>query len=142
MNSDKQNSFNYSYSARENEELKRIREKYSDSALSEKKTDKAERIRQLDKTVSRKAADISLSLGIISTLVLGFGMSLIMTDINMILGELSELYLLFGILIGLVGIIGIIFAYPLYHAVLKRERKKAAPEMLRLTDELIGEGND
>ena len=42
-----------------------------------------------------------------------------------------------GIIVGVVGILGIIAAYPLYNAITKRRREKLAPEIIRLSDELM-----
>jgi hypothetical protein len=45
--------------------------------------------------------------------------------------------MLLGVIIGVVGIVLVCVAYPLYNRVLKKEREKIAPEILRLTDELM-----
>ncbi len=129
-----ENSFSYSYSARENAELKRIREKYLTGEAPA--ADKMERIRRLDASVHNKASTAALVLGIISALIMGCGMSLVMTDLGKPMGRLA---LPFGIGIGLFGIAGVILAYPLYQAVSSRERKRIAPEILRLTEELMKE---
>ena len=42
-----------------------------------------------------------------------------------------------GIIIGLIGIVGVSLAYPFYSYILERERKKIAPEIIRLSDELL-----
>ena len=42
-----------------------------------------------------------------------------------------------GIIIGIVGIIGICAAYPLYVRITKKQREKLAPEIMRLADELM-----
>ncbi len=127
-------SFSYSYSARQQAELKKIREKYISEGKPE--ADKLARIRRLDASVHTKATTSALILGIISTLIMGCGMSFIMTE----LGEFLGIWRLpVSIATGLIGIVGVILAYPLYNAISKRERKKIAPEILRLTDELINE---
>ncbi len=129
--------FQYRYSAKEQAELKRIREKYiADKpapALSP-----MEQLRRLDAGVTRKGTVVALVLGIIGTLFMGTGMSLVMTDLKELLGPHRDKALLIGILIGLVGMIGVIVAYPLYQRITARERKKIAPEVLRLADELMG----
>ena len=56
--------------------------------------------------------------------------------IGAIIGLLALIPIL-GILIGLLGGVLACLAYPLYHIIIKRERKKIAPEILRLSDELI-----
>jgi isocitrate dehydrogenase kinase/phosphatase len=42
-----------------------------------------------------------------------------------------------GILVGVVGMVLVALAYPLYNRVLKKNRDKIAPEILRLSDELL-----
>lgn len=124
--------FRFTYSAREQEELRKIREKYQP-----REEDKLERLRRLDDGVTRKATALSLVIGILGALVLGTGMSLVMTDLGEWLGlsEMAETAL--GVIVGAAGLVMAGLAYPLYSGVLKRERKKIAPEILRLTEELM-----
>jgi hypothetical protein len=75
--------------------------------------------------------------GVIGTLILGFGMSLIMTELAKILGLSGNVAMLIGIPVGIVGGILASLAYPIYNAIVKAKRKKLAPEILRLTDELM-----
>lgn len=126
-----ENGFSYTYSAAQKEEIENIRKKYSP-----KEEDKMSRLRRLDEGVTRKATAIAMTLGIIGTLVTGTGMSLVMTDIGAFLGDL---YMMVGILIGLVGIAMVSMAYPAYVKTVKKEREKIAPEIIRLTDELMNE---
>jgi hypothetical protein len=131
----KQNDgFSYTYSAQEQTEIRKIREKYTPQP---NELDKMERLRQLDARVTRKAQIVSLTLGVIGVLILGFGMSLIMSDLSEVLGIYQDYAMLVGILIGIVGgaLAGI--AYPIYNFTVQHERKKIAPEILRLTDELL-----
>ena len=131
-NSNQNNGFSYTYSAQEQQELKRIRQKY----MSEPE-DKMTRLRRLDRGVTQKAQAGALSLGIIGTLILGLGMSLIMTELAASLGLTSTVALIIGIAVGIVGGVIASLAYPVYSAVCRRERAKIAPEILRLTDELM-----
>ena len=124
--------FRYTYSAKEQEELKKIREKYIS-----REEDKMERLRRLDSSVTHKAQTISLTFGIVGILVLGFGMSLAMSDFGEILGFYRDMAMLLGVVIGIVGGIIASLAYPMYNLIVKRERKKIAPEIIRLTDELL-----
>ena len=64
-------------------------------------------------------------------------MSLAMTDLGEILGSYRGMAMLFGIIIGIVGIVLVSLAYPLYNRIVKKEREKIAPEIIRLTDELM-----
>lgn len=130
-NKDKE-TFNYTYSAKEQREIQNIRKKYS--APQE---DKMQQLRRLDASVTQKATTAALIPGIIGALLLGVGMSLTMSDFSKILGFSQDMAMLTGIIIGVIGIILICLAYPLYNRVTKKERKKIAPEILRLTDELM-----
>ena len=125
-------SFNYTYSAKEQEEIKRIRKKYVAPATEE---DKMAQLRRLDAGVYSKATTASLVVGVIGALIMGLGMSLIMTEIGAVLGTI--LSMIIGIGVGIVGIIFVCLAYPIYNRTLKKEREKIAPEILRLTDELM-----
>ena len=134
METKNNDGFSYTYSAKEQEEIKRIRQKYT---KENKEVDKMERLRRLDAGVTQKAQTVSLIFGVVGTLILGVGMSLIMSDLRAILGARTDLAMPLGILIGLLGGVLACLAYPLYHIIIKRERKKIAPEILRLTDELM-----
>ncbi len=135
MNNNENNGFHYTYSAKEQAELKKIREKYiTDTTSPELST--MERIRKLDAAVTKKGMTVALIFGIIGTLLMGFGMSLIMTDIKSILGAYSDMALIIGIIIGFIGMVGVIVAYPLYQSITAKERKKVAPEILRLIEEV------
>ncbi len=131
--SEQNNKFNYTYSASEQQEIENIRKKYiSDKTDGEQ--DKMEQLRRLDAGVTNKAMIVSLCVGIIGALIMGMGMSLIMTDLGEMIG-LSSTFVI-GIILGIIGMIGVILAYPLYQYVIKKERKKIAPEILKLTEEL------
>ena len=124
-----QESFDYTYSAEQRQEIEYIRRKYLP-----KESDKMEQLRSLHNSATSKAKACAISVGVVGTLVLGTGMSLTMTDIGVRLGHFS---LILGILLGLIGIILVALAYPVYNKVLKAERARIAPEILRLTDELL-----
>ena len=123
---EKRETFTYTYSATQQEEIKRIREKYAPPTQEE---DKMERLRKLDRDVTKPGLIAALAVGIVSTLVMGFGMCCTMVW--------SETLFVSGIVIGVAGIAGICSAYPLYIRVTKRQRDKLAPEIMRLTDELM-----
>ena len=133
-NNNEQNGFSYNYSAEEQAELKKIREKYTSSTETE---DKMVRLRRLDASVTQTAQIIAIIFGVVGALVLGFGMSLCMTDIGKILGSYKDMSMVIGIAVGIIGGILASFAYPIYNAIVKYKRKKIAPEIIRLTDELM-----
>lgn len=126
-----QEPFQYTYSAKEQEELKQIRSKYMPREES-----KLDQLHRMDAGVTRKAAMRSVTVGLLGALILGLGMSLAMTDIGASLG-LGSFAMVCGIAVGIVGMALVGIAYPVYFRALKRERAKIAPEILRLTDELL-----
>ena len=95
------------------------------------------RLRRLDASVTNTAQAVALVFGVIGTLILGFGMSLIMTELAEILGISGDTDMVIGIIVGIVGGILASLAYPIYNAIVKAKRKKLAPEIIRLTDELM-----
>lgn len=128
------NTFNYTYCAKEQEEIKAIRQKY---AAQEQPEDKLAALRRLDAQVTQKATVVSLVLGILGALIMGSGMSLIMTDLGSFLDLSKMAALAVGIAVGIVGIVLAGLAYPAYNRIVKKQREKIAPEILRLTDELL-----
>ena len=125
-------SFKYTYSAKDQDEIKRIRQKYTTQ-----EEDGMTRLRKLDARVTSKATMVSLIFGIVGALVMGTGMSLIMTDLPGILGITAMGGMLVGVIVGLIGMILVALAYPIYKKVLKSEREKIAAEILRLSEELL-----
>lgn len=122
--SEKNETFTYNYSASQQAEIKKIREKYIP-----KEESKMEQLRRLDESTTKPGMIVSLIVGIISTLVMGFGMCCCMV-------WMENLFIP-GIIIGMIGIGGVASAYPLYSYITKKYRKKLAPEIIRLTDELM-----
>ena len=131
-NQNKEEGFSFTYSANEQEEIKKIRQKYQPQ-----EEDKMARLRRLDGEVTRKATVAALSIGIIGALIMGTGMSLVMTNLGEMLGLLGVMGLIVGIIIGVIGIVLVCCAYPVYNRIVKKEREKIAPEVLRLTEELM-----
>ncbi|MBQ8909619.1 MAG: hypothetical protein IJY91_01110 [Oscillospiraceae bacterium] len=128
----KEETFQYTYSAKEQAEVARIRKKYLPS-----EEDKMEQLRKLDHSASQKAQAWAIALGIIGALILGSGMSLFMSDLGEWLGSYQNLSMIIGIIIGVIGLVLVALAYPVYNRILKKERQRIAPEILRLTDELM-----
>ncbi len=126
-------NFNYTYSAKEMDEIRAIKEKYQTSDERPEETP-IERLRRLDRSAERVPTVVALVLGIVGILIMGFGMSMIMTE----LGEMVSTahFMPIGIIIGVLGgaVAGV--AYPVFGILSKRARKKIAPEILKLTEEL------
>ena len=125
-----QETFTYTYSAQQREEVQNIRKKYLPP-----EEDKMERLRKLHNSATQKAQVWALVLGVVGALIMGTGMSLVMTDIGAAVGLNNAL--IPGIVIGIIGMIPVALAYPTYNRVLKKERQRIAPEILRLSDELM-----
>ena len=121
--------FSFTYSAAQQQEVENIRKKYLP-----KEENKMEQLRKLHGIPTQKAQAASLAVGIIGALIMGAGMSLAMTDVGAAIGVFA---MVIGIAVGAVGMVLVALAYPLYNRVLKEEREKIAPEILRLSAELL-----
>lgn len=129
-----ENKFSYTYSAKEQAELKRIREKYISPSAEE---DKMARLRRLDASVTETAQIVALVIGIVGIVFLGIGMSLILTELWEAFRISYAAATVVGIIIGILGGVLASLAYPAYNFVIREQRKKVAPEILRLTEELM-----
>ena len=118
------NTFEYTYSAGEQAEIRRIRSKYAP-----KEESKMEQLQRLDASATQKATMYAIIIGVVGALILGTGMSCCMVW--------TDTLLIPGIVIGVIGLGVVAAAYPLYDHALKKERARIAPEILRLTDELL-----
>lgn len=122
------NSFTYTYSAPLQEEVRRIKSKYEEkSEETNGEISKIDLLRKLDKNVTQTGTVIALSLGIIGTLIMGTGMSLVMVWNEIII----------GCIVGIVGISMIVAAYPSYLKTIEIKRKELAPKIISLADELL-----
>lgn len=120
--------FEYTYTApteAERKEINSIKNNYIPSAP--KSETKLERLRKLDAKVTNTAVTASLTLGIPGVLILGTGMTMVLE---------WSIYL-WGIIVGLIGLIPIALAYPTYKYVLKKGRLKYGAEILKLSEELL-----
>lgn len=129
---DNVDGFSYTYSAAQRQEVEHIRKKYLP-----KEEDKMTQLRKLHESAGRKAQRWAIILGVIGALILGTGMSLIMTDLNALIGMEPQIAMTVGILVGVVGLALVIMAYPVYNRVLKTERERIAPQILQLSEELL-----
>ena len=121
--------FSFTYSAEQQQEIEAIRKKYLP-----REENKMEQLRTLHHSATRKAQAWAIALGVMGALIMGTGMSLAMTDIGAALGQLA---MVAGIVIGVIGMILVALAYPVYNHVLKKERQRIAPQILQLTEELL-----
>ena len=121
------NTFRYTYSAKQQEEIESIRQKYL-----EKEESKLEQLRRLDRSVTSPGTAASLTVGITCTMLFGFGMACVLEWQNYLLGFVT----------GIVGAVGIALAYPIFKRITKKQREKIAPRILKLTEELSGVTNE
>ena len=122
--SEKKDTFHFSYSAKQQEEIRKIREKYLP-----KEENKMEQLRRLDESATRPGTTAAIIVGVIGALLLGVGMSCTMVW--------AEQFFIPGVIVGVLGIALVGAAYPLYSRVTKKRRERLAPEIMRLTDELF-----
>ena len=120
----KEEKFEYEYSAKKQAQVEAIRKKY----VSQEE-DKLETLKRLDQSVEKTGTAHALAVGIPGALIFGGGMSLVMT-----VGTTAAL--IGGTALGLVGAIPIGLAYPIYKKKVHDQRKKIAPQILALTEEL------
>lgn len=120
----KNDSFQYHYSANQQNEIKQIRQKYLPQEDS-----KIDQLRKLDQSATRPGRIASIFAGIAGALLLGVGMCCTMLW--------AETLFIPGIVIGVAGLAVLALTYPLYSLITKRQRRKLAPEILRLSQELL-----
>jgi hypothetical protein len=87
-----------------------------------------EQLRKLDASATRPGTIAALAVGIVSALLLGVGMCCSMVW--------AGRYFVVGIIIGMIGLAGAVSALPLYNHITARKRKKLAPDIMRLSEEL------
>ena len=102
----------------------------------EKESTELDALRELDAKVKRPANVFAYVFGSISAIIMGAGMSLIMTDIAEIIG-LGVDPMLPGIIIGIVGMVMALVNYPIYKGILGSRKKKYGAEILKLSDKIM-----
>lgn len=120
---DNKETFEYTYSARQQQEIEQIRSKYLP-----KQESKMDQLRRLDQSATKKGTAVAIFLGVIGCLLLGIGMCCTMVW--------AEQWFLPGIIVGLIGIGVVAIAYPVFNRITKKQREKLAPQILKLTEEL------
>ena len=110
--------------------VQKIRTQYT-----EKEHTQLDKLKELDKKVKRPANIFGYTFGSISAIVMGSGMSLVMTEIGSMLG--MENTMIPGIIIGVVGLIMAIINYPIYKKILNSRKKKYADEIIKLSDSIM-----
>ena len=105
------------------------------SQYTEKKNTELDALRALDAKVKRPANIFAYVFGSFSAIIMGTGMSLVMTDINEIIGITEPM--LPGIVIGVVGMFMAIINYPIYKGILTSRRKKYADKIMQLSNKIM-----
>lgn len=119
---DRNEKFTYSYSAEQRDIISKIWQKYLPH-----EENKMEQLIKLDKSTKTLGRVVSITLGIVSTLVFGTGMCCVLE---------WDLFIL-GVIVGMIGIGGMVSAYPLYSYINKKQMEKIAPKIMELTKELL-----
>ncbi len=101
----------------------------------EKEATELDELRALDRKVRRPANVFAYIFGSISALIMGSGMSLVMTDIGSAVGITNSLTC--GIVIGVVGVIMAIVNYPMYKGILGNRKKKYADRIIKLSESIM-----
>lgn len=112
--------------------VQKIRTQYT-----ERENTQLDALKALDKKVKKPANVFAVVFGIISAVVMGSGMSLVMTDIGSIIGIESPMFP--GIIIGVVGLVMALLTYPMYKKILNSRKKKYANEIIKLSDNIMNE---
>jgi len=109
--------------------VQKIRTQYT-----EKQHTELDALKELDAKVKRPANVFAYTFGSVSAIIMGAGMSLVMTEIGATIGITSMVP---GIAIGVVGMGLALCTYPIYKSMLGARKKKYAPEILKLSDKIM-----
>ncbi len=110
--------------------VQKIRTQYT-----EKQHTELDELKALDAKVKRPANVFAYTYGSVSAIVMGAGMSLVMTEIGAVIGLASAM--VSGIAIGVVGLGMVLSTYPIHKSILNSRRKKYADEILKLSDKIM-----
>ena len=110
--------------------VQKIRTQYT-----EKQHTELDALKELDAKVKRPANIFAYTFGAVSAIIMGAGMSLVMTEIGAIIGLASAMVP--GIAIGTVGLGMALLPYPIYKRMLSARKKKYAGQILALSDKIM-----
>lgn len=105
------------------------------SQYTAKEHTQLDELKALDKKVKKPANGFAYIFGAISAIIMGSGMSLVMTDIGKTIGLENDM--IPGVIIGVVGMLLAIVNYPMYKGILNSRKKKYANQILELSEELM-----
>ena len=110
--------------------VQKIRTQYTERQHTE-----LDALKALDAKVKKPAHVFAYIYGSFSAIVMGAGMSLVMTDIGAMIGLSAAMVP--GIVIGIVGMGMALTTYPIYKKMLSNRKKKFAPQIMELSDRLM-----
>ena len=110
--------------------VQKIRTQYT-----EKQHTELDELKELDAKVKRPANVFAYTYGAVGAIVMGAGMSLVMTDIGAMIGMISTM--IPGIAIGIAGMGMALTTYPIYKRILNNRKKKFAPQIMKLSDQIM-----
>lgn len=122
--SENKDTYQFTYSASEKKEIEKIRNKYVPEEES-----KMDQLKRLNASATKKGTKIAIIIGCIGCAFLGIGMYWSL--------DLLGKYFVPGIIFGLIGFANMLSAYPVFVKITEKEREKIAPEIIRLSDELL-----
>ena len=116
--------------------VEKIRSQYTQEQHTE-----LDALKALDARVKRPAKVFGFIWGTIGAIVMGAGMSLVMTDIGALLG--LEETLVPGIAVGVAGMVMALTTWPIYQKILASRKKKFAEQIMELSERIMkgGAGN-
>lgn len=114
--------------------VQKIRTQYT-----EKENTELDALKALDSKVKKPCNVFAYIFGSIGAIVMGSGMSLVMTDVGETLGIAGSMPL--GIAVGIAGLLMAVVNYPIYKKMLGSRRKKYADEIIKLSDKIMKEKN-
>ncbi|MDE7330496.1 MAG: hypothetical protein K2N30_05385 [Clostridia bacterium] len=119
--------FDYTYSAPtelQRREIESIKKQYEEKPQTESKL---ERLRKLNARVTRPPLIVGVALGVIGTLIMGLGITMV----------LEWSVTVWGVVVGIAGVAVIASAYPVYKTILKRNKKIFGRQIIDLSNELL-----
>lgn len=101
----------------------------------EKESTELDALRELDARVKRPANLFAYSFGSIGAIIMGAGMSLVMTDIGATLGMGRAMAP--GIVVGILGMVMASLNYPIHQRILNARKKKYGTQILKLSEKIM-----
>ena len=106
----------------------------------EKQPSELDALRRLDAKVKRPANVFAYVFGSISAIIMGSGMSLVMTEIGELLPAGDPTVI--GIVVGVIGLVLAVVNYPIYKGILNSRKKKYSAEILKLSESIMVKTNE